>query len=106
MSQIDNMREGDINFAASGDNTLIAAVAGAKVRMWQILLIANAAVNVIFKHGATAFNGFAIPFVAQGSTLVLDHTGQPWLTTLPGEALVVNSSGAVQLTGRVYYTIE
>lgn len=105
MSQVVNMKVGDLNFAASGDNTLIALSAGAIIRVYQLLLIGNAAVNVIFKHGATAFNGFAFPLVAAGSAIVLDHTGQPWFTTLPGEAFIVNLSGAVQATGQVYYTI-
>lgn len=105
MSQVDNMKVGDINFAASGDNTLIALSAGNMIRVYQLLLVSTAAVNVIFKHFTTTFNAFAIPLTAAGSAIVLDHTGQPWFATLPGEAFIVNLSGAVQVTGQVYYTI-
>lgn len=105
MSEIQNMKSADINFAASGDNTLIAAVTASTVRVWQIFLVANAAVNVIFKHGATAFNAFAVPLTAQGAAIVLDYSGQAWFEGLPAEAFVVNLSGAVQVTGRVYYTV-
>lgn len=105
MSQVMQMRVGDINFAASGDNTLIAAVAAQEIRIWQIFMVSIAAVNVIFKNGATAFNAFAIPLTAAGSSIVLDHTGQPWMTTSPGSAFVVNLSGAVQVTGQCYYTL-
>ncbi len=106
MSQIMNMKVGDINFAASGDNTLVGATTAMKVRVWQIMLVSTAAVNVIFKHGTTAFNAFAIPFSGAGSALVLDHSGQPWFTTLLGEAFIVNLSGAVQVTGQIFYTVE
>lgn len=105
MSQVDNLRPVDLNFAASGDNTIIAAVSGSIIRVYQFFMVSNAAVNVIFKHNSTAFNAFAIPFTAQGSNMVLDHTGQPWFTGLPGEAFIINLSGAVQMTGQLFYSI-
>lgn len=105
MSQLGNMKVADIIAAASGDNTAIAAVSGTIIRVWQIAYIANAAVNTIFKHGTTAFNANAWPLTAQGSAIVFDYTGQPWFSTLPGEAFVINLSGNVQTFGQIYYTL-
>jgi len=104
MSQIDNMIVTDINFATSGDNTLLAAVTATNLRVWQIFIVASAAVNIIFKHNSTAFNASAIPLTAAGSAIVLDHSGQAWFSTLPGEAFIINLSGNVQVSGQVYWT--
>lgn len=99
------IQEADINLSASGDNTLIAALANAPIKIYQIFIVANAAVNITFKDGAaTNFNAFAIPLTAQGSSLTRDYTSIPHWVTTAGNAFIVNLSGAVQITGRVYFT--
>lgn len=103
--EINKMSAADINISASGDTTLLSAVTGSPIRVYQIFLVANAAVNVIFKDGSTAFNAFAIPLTAQGSSITLPYSGMAWWSTTSGNAFKINLSGSVQITGRVYYTV-
>lgn len=98
--------DADINAASSGDNTLITAQSDKRIYVWQILFIANGAVNVKFKHGSTEFNSVAWPMTAQGSDITLPYTDEPWWKCDVGEDFVVNLSGAVQTIGRIYYTYE
>jgi len=66
-----------IDAATSGDNTLVAAVSGKKIRVVSVVLIASAAVNVRFESGAsgtaltgqmnlTTNSGFAPGFIPIG----------------------------------------
>lgn len=96
------MLEAKIDFAGSGDTTLIAGVASQTVRIHRIFFVVGAATNIIFKDGATALTG-AIPMLANGS-FVLDYSGEPWFTTTAANGFVVNSSAGVQISGRIYYT--
>lgn len=106
MSQIVNASSIDINASSSGDNTIIAAVTSRPIRVYQVFIVANAAVNLLFKDGAsTNFNAFAVPLTAQGSAITFQYTGMPWWVTTLGNAFIINLSGAVQITGRAYYTV-
>jgi hypothetical protein len=104
MSQFLNCKQADISISASGDNTVVAAVSGRPIKVHQIFLVANAAVNVKFKDGASSdLNATAIN-LSSGGAITLQYTGQPWWVTTVGNAFIINLSGAVACTGRVYYT--
>ncbi len=97
------LTEAAINAAASGDNTIVAAVTAQTIRVMKIFLVVAQACTLTFKSGAgTALTG-AITLAAGGS-FVLDLDGEPWFTTGSGSAFVINLSAAVQMSGRVYYT--
>ena len=96
----------DINVASNGDNSIIPAIADKKIYVWKLWLVANAAVNVKLRDGTTDFNGFAIPLTAQGSSITFFYDHVPYLETSKGNAFQINLSGAVQVTGRIYYTYE
>jgi hypothetical protein len=98
--------EADVNCASSGDNTLIAARSDRKIYIWKLWLVANGSVNVKFRSGTTDLNGFAIPLTSQGSNLTFAFDGEPYWTTDLGALFAINLSGAVQVTGRIYYTYE
>lgn len=92
-----------VNTAASGDTTLVAAVAGQAIAVVGLLLVAAGAVTVVIKDGSTGLTG-AISLVAgQPLVLVPERAPIPWFTTTPGQALVITLGGAVQVSGRVYY---
>lgn len=95
------IQNGVITFAASGDNTIIAAVAGKRVYVFRLYFILGATSNITFKRGTTALSG-AMPFGANQG-MVLDPTECPWHQTDPGEAFVINSSNAVQVSGSIGY---
>jgi hypothetical protein len=88
--------------AAGGDITVVAGVSGQTVRVFRILLMASAATNITFKDGATALTG-AIDLAAAGSGMILDFSGEPWFVTSAGNAFVINSSNAVQVSGKIDY---
>ena len=93
-----------INFAASGDNVIIPAVAGKFIWMYRILFVVGAATSLTFidgTPGGTVLSG-AFPFSAGGS-MVLDDSGDAWYMTTPGNALVLNNLGAVQVSGTVWF---
>lgn len=94
-----------ISFAASGDNTVIAADSANAIYVWQFFFVnndASTATNITLKEGATSVSG-AYKIAAAGS-----HTapcsGTPWAIVPAGSAFVVNSSAAVQISGAVYYS--
>ena len=72
------MKTAAISVTASGDNSIIAAVSGAQIRIHGILFTAHAAVNVTFYSGAnsggTALSG-AIELTAAGSSIYLPVSG-------------------------------
>ena len=96
----------DINIAASGDNTVIAAVAGKTITVYKMWFVAAGANNVIFKNGATAINAGVVTFTGSGSSLFFAFDGKAYLGTNAGNAFVVNTSTTAQLSGRVYYALR
>ena len=84
MSQIVKANISVINAASSGDNTIVAAVAGRPILVWQIAFTAAGAVNYIFKDGTagTAQSGAYI-LTAAGSATTFQYTGIPWSTASP-----------------------
>jgi hypothetical protein len=106
MSQIQKANVAVVNASASGDNTIITGVTGQPIFIWQMAFTAAGAVNFIFKNGTagTAQSGAYI-LTANGSSITFQYTGMPWSWTSPGSNWVINLSGAVAITGQVFYTI-
>jgi hypothetical protein len=107
MSQFINCKQADISISSSGDNTVVTAVSNRPIKVHQIFLVANGAVNVKFGNGdatqsPTYFNATAIN-LSSGGSITLQYTGQPWWVTTVGNGFSINLSGAVACTGRVYY---
>lgn len=98
-----------IDFSASGDNAVVAAVAGQSVQVYQIFFVVSADTIITFYDGVggTALTG-PISMKANGS-VVLDfvrgsrEADQPWFRTTEGNAFIINQSGTAQVSGRVYY---
>jgi len=90
------------NAAASGDTAAVAAASAKVTRVYRLFIVVGGATNITFKDGATALTG-AIPLAANQS-ITLDFDGEPWFTCSNNSAFNINSSNAVQVSGRVYYT--
>jgi hypothetical protein len=100
----DQMTEASLNFNAAGDNMVVAAVGGQKVRVHRLFLVCNGAVNIQIFDGAsptTPLTG-VMNFLANGA-LVLDFSGEPWFPTSTGNGFNINLSSGVQVSGRLYY---
>lgn len=93
-----------VDVSASGDNTLVAAVAGKRIRVLSMAVVAAGSVSVTFKSGSTDLTGAMS--LSQGVPLE-SVSGWGAFQTAAGEALVLNLSGAVQTSGWLtYQTID
>jgi hypothetical protein len=102
-SSIGPVKFAKIDAASSGNNTLVAAVTGKKIRVLNYVLIAGGTVTATFQSGAggTALTG-AMPFVANGGVAPgLDETGH--FETAAGSLLNLSLNGAVQVSGHLKY---
>ncbi len=96
------LRKVPINVAAGGPTVLVAGVAGKRISVYKVWYVAAADVNTKFVDGTVDFHP-AITIKANGS-FVLDYDREPWFSAAPGNDFVINLSGAVQVSGVLYYT--
>lgn len=95
-----------VNFAASGDNTVLASNATTAQCVYAIFFNNSDAAtptNITIKNGSTNLTG-AMRF-ASGTAMVLtfqNNAKLPWFVVSPGSAFILNSSAAVQISGGVY----
>ena len=96
-----------INAASSGNNEIVAAVSGKKIKVVSYLIVAAGTVTATWKSASTALSG-AIPLVANsGAAAAPDgEYGGHWLETARGEALNLVLSGAIAVTGHISYALE
>jgi len=96
----------NIKEVTSGDNVLVAAVGGKKLRVISMFLVAAGTVTVYFVDGANAAvagdattgialvanSGFSLPFNPVG-----------WFESASGQSLDINLNGAVGVAGSLTY---
>jgi hypothetical protein len=92
-----------INISSSGNNTVIPALTGAGFKIWKMWLVANGAVTVTYQDGASTAISGPVALVSGGSQS-FSYEGTAHFNTSIGNAFVINLSGAVQVSGTVYYT--
>lgn len=92
-----------IDAATSGDNTLVSAVVGAKVRVLACFMVAAGAVNARFESGAagTALTGQMNLTTNSGFVLPFNPVG--WFETAANTLLNLELSGAVSVDGSLVY---
>ncbi len=93
-----------ISVSTLGDNTLVAAVAGKKIRVLAAALAANAVLNSVrFESGAggTALTGI-MPIVADGN-LILPLNGFGWFETAAGALLNLELGNGTLVAGILVY---
>jgi hypothetical protein len=88
-----------INITASGDTTLVAATAGQTTRVHALRLLVGGATTINVRSGATVLEG-PLVFTGPGS-FILGYRDRPHYVTGANEALVVSSTAAVQISGRL-----
>lgn len=94
-----------IDAASSGDNTIVAAISGQKIRVLSYTLLCNAATLVRFESGAggTALTG-QMSFDATGGVSVpFSPVGH--FETASGSLLNLELSAANQVSGHITYMI-
>ena len=96
-----------IDTATSGNNTLVAAVTGKKIRVTGFVAVGAGTVNIAFQSGAggTALTG-AMPLGANTS-VVAPHNPSGWFETAAAALLNLNLSAAIGVRGFLkYQTVE
>ena len=93
---------------AAAGNTLVASVAGKRLCILGVTLIAAGTVSTTFYSGpgdsGTALSG-ALPLAANGG-FVVNPPADPamhWLETVAGQALTLKLSAAIQCSGFITY---
>jgi hypothetical protein len=96
----DVLKQLKIDAAASGNNTIIPAVAEQKIYVFQLWLVTQAPMDLRIRDGASTDMTGPLPRV---ETLLLDLKDEPYFVTSIGNAFVFNLSAAIQVSGAVYY---
>lgn len=94
-----------IDNATLGDNTLVAAVAGKKIRVLNIVVVSAGTMTIRFESGAsgTALTGQMNVAAATGFAPGFDPTGH--FETAAGELLNMELSGATSADGWLTYVL-
>ena len=94
-----------IDAATSGDNTIVAAVSGKKIRIISCFMVAAGAVNARFESaaGGTALTGVMNLTTNSGFTLPFNPSG--WFETVAGQLLNIELSGNVSVDGSLSYIL-
>jgi hypothetical protein len=101
---VQNVKRAVIDNAGSGDNTLVAAVTGKKIRVLQCMLVmTGTAVTIRFESGAggTALTGQMQP--SQGGGFVLPFSPVGWFETAASTLLNLELGGAQSADGVLAY---
>lgn len=87
----------------SGDNTLVSAVTGRKIRVTSCLLVASDDVTVRFESGAsgTALTGQMVLSPSSGFSLPYNPNG--WFETAASTLLNLELSGTIPVAGSLTY---
>lgn len=96
-----------VNIAASstGVTNLVAAQTGKKIKVINLALIANAAVNVKFQSHVTPTDITGLFYLAANGGFVLPYSDVGWFATIAGEALDINLSGSIAVGGVLHYIL-
>lgn len=95
-----------IDDATSGNNTIVAAVTGKKIRVLGYVLVAGGAVNARFESDAdgTALTG-VMTLAAAGDVIAPGYNPSGHFETVAGELLNLELSGAVSVDGHLTYVL-
>lgn len=93
-----------ISASSSGNNTLVAAVAGKKIRVLAYSLSGAGAVNAKFQSGAGVTDLSGLKYIAAaGGGVTAQFNPLGWFETVSGALLNLNLSGAVAVGGELVY---
>jgi hypothetical protein len=98
------MAYASITSAASGDNTVVAAVAGKKIQVERFVISSSGTVNAKWRSGTTDISGL-LYMVANSGVTCPGSGSEYWLETAAGQALVLNLSAAIAVGGLVVYEL-
>lgn len=89
-----------VTFSSSGDTIVVPLVASKRILVDWIWLVVAGATVLTFKDGASTSLSGAISLSINGG-VTFDLSGEPWFVTSIGQDFIINSSVAVQVSGKV-----
>lgn len=94
-----------IDAGDSGDNTIVAAVTGKKIRVTSFALVSAGTVTARFESaaGGTALTGQMT--MAANTSVVFPYNPNGWFETVISELLNLELSGAVSVDGCLTYVL-
>ena len=93
----------EIDVASAGDNTIVAAVTGKKIRVLQYSLVCSDATTVQWKSSGGSTLSGDMSFAANGG-ISSAFSPSGLFETVAGEALVLNLSAGNPVSGHLVYT--
>lgn len=87
--------------SSSGDNVLVSAVTGKKIRVLALAMMSNGTVNGKFQSGATDISGLFYMVANTGAVLPYNPAG--WCETAVTTNLELNLSAAIAVGGLLTY---
>ena len=96
-----------VSVSSSGDNTIVSAVTGAKIKVLSVLLVSSGTVSVKWISNAIDLTG-AMPLVANsGFVLPASSPGQGhYFESATSQSLILNLSSGVAVNGHISYYEE
>lgn len=97
------VRYATVQVSATG--TLVAAVAGKKIRVVSYVLVANGTVNVKFQSHVTPTDLTGLLYLAANTGVSAGFNPVGWFESLAGEALDLNLSASIAVGGHLDYIV-
>ncbi len=94
-----------IDGGASGDNTLVAAVTGKKIRVVSLFAVASGAVAVAFESGASGTALTGQMNVGANGNITMPFNPEGWFETAAGVLLNMELGGATSVDGCLTYVL-
>lgn len=106
MSVRSEVQHAAIAAATAGDNTLVAAVTGKRIRVHALVLVASGGANTAALEsaaGGTALTGDMD--IADNGQLILPYNPAGWCQTVAGELLNLELAAATAVAGVLVYSL-
>ena len=99
------LQRASIDAAASGDNTLVAAVSGKKIRVLSLFGVAAGAVTVRFESGASGTALTGQMNVGANGNITMPFNPEGWFETAAAALLNMELGGATSFDGCLTYVL-
>lgn len=100
-----NLKYVAIAASGSGNNTLVAALSGRKIRVIAMYLSSAGTVNAKLQTSAGGTDLTGLLYCVANCGIVLPYNPAGWCETLSGALLNLNLSGAVAVGGTLVYEV-
>lgn len=94
-----------VNFNGNGDNVIIAAIPGRKIKVHKLLIVGSEKTNIRFYSNPSPTTPISGQMNFKGNWGMTLDSDDFTLTTNPGQSLILNSSNVIQVGGWIVYSL-